>query len=70
MTKESRVYRRCKTRDGREFVVREAAVTDAEQLLANARAILAEPRWSVTELDGFCYYDEVLMVKWVKAPEN
>jgi RimJ/RimL family protein N-acetyltransferase len=45
----SRIHERRKTRDGRPFVVREAEVTDAQQLIAHSHALLAEPQWNVTE---------------------
>ena len=46
---EAPVYRRCKTRDSRHFVVREAEIADAAQIIANTRSILTEPEWSITE---------------------
>jgi RimJ/RimL family protein N-acetyltransferase len=49
----SRIYERCAARDGRPFLVREAAVTDARQLISHARALLTEPEWNVTELNEF-----------------
>jgi RimJ/RimL family protein N-acetyltransferase len=48
-----RVHRLCTTRDGRKFVIREAGIADAEQLIAHTRGILSEPQWSVTESDEF-----------------
>jgi RimJ/RimL family protein N-acetyltransferase len=48
-----RVDRLCTMRDGREFVIREAAITDAEQLIAHTRGILSEPQWSVTQSEEF-----------------
>jgi RimJ/RimL family protein N-acetyltransferase len=48
-----RVRRLCTTRDGQKFVIREAAITDAEQLMAHTRGILSEPQWSVTESEEF-----------------
>jgi len=48
-----RVDRLCTLRDGREFLIREAAITDAEQLIAHTRGILSEPQWSVTESEEF-----------------
>jgi RimJ/RimL family protein N-acetyltransferase len=50
---QPRVYRSCTARDGQEFVIREAAISDAEQLIAHTRGILAEPQWSVTESGEF-----------------
>jgi RimJ/RimL family protein N-acetyltransferase len=50
---KSRVYRRLQGRDGRAFTIREAELTDAEQLIAHARTMLAEPEWNVTELSEF-----------------
>lgn len=41
------------TKDGRPFVVREAEVTDAGQIIAHTRAILTEPWWMITEPDEF-----------------
>jgi RimJ/RimL family protein N-acetyltransferase len=48
-----RVYRSYTARDGQKFVVREAAITDAAQLIVHARGILAEPQWSITEAEEF-----------------
>jgi RimJ/RimL family protein N-acetyltransferase len=47
------VYRSTTTRDGQEFVIREAAISDAAQLIAHARGILAEPQWSIAEPEEF-----------------
>ena len=47
------VHRSHVTRDGRKFVIREAAIADAAQLIAHARGILAEPQWSITEPEEF-----------------
>ena len=49
----SRVHKHCATADGRLYLIREAEVTDAAQLLDHARDILREPQWSVTELHEF-----------------
>jgi len=50
---QPRVYTSCITRDGQEFVIREAVITDAAQLIAHMRGILAEPQWSITESGEF-----------------
>jgi RimJ/RimL family protein N-acetyltransferase len=50
---QPRVHTSCITRDGQEFVIREAAITDAAQLIAHTQEILAEPQWSVTESEEF-----------------
>jgi RimJ/RimL family protein N-acetyltransferase len=50
---QPRVRRLCTTRDGHKFVIREAAITDADQLMAHTRRILSEPQWSVTESEEF-----------------
>ena len=47
------MHRSTITRDGQEFVIREAAIGDAAQLIAHARGILAEPQWSIAEPEEF-----------------
>jgi RimJ/RimL family protein N-acetyltransferase len=49
----SRVHKVCTAADGRPYLIREADVTDAAQLLDHARDILREPQWSVTEPHEF-----------------
>jgi RimJ/RimL family protein N-acetyltransferase len=50
---QPRIHESCITRDGQEFVIREAAIADAGQLIAHTRGILAEPQWSITEPGEF-----------------
>jgi len=50
---QPRVYTSCVTRDGRAFVIREAVISDAMQLVAHVQGILAEPQWSITEAVEF-----------------
>ncbi len=51
--RKPRVFRRVQARDGRDYVIREAELGDAAQLIAHARTMLAEPEWNVTELNEF-----------------
>ncbi|HEX9114646.1 MAG TPA: GNAT family protein [Anaerolineae bacterium] len=51
--RKPRVHRQLQARDGRQYVIREAELADAPQLIAHARTMLAEPQWNVTELNEF-----------------
>lgn len=51
--RQPRVYRQVKARDGRPYVIREAEIGDAGELLAHARKMLQEPQWSITEAAEF-----------------
>lgn len=48
-----RVSRQMTAKDGRDYVIREAEVADAAQLIAHARTMLVEPQWNITELHEF-----------------
>ena len=50
---QTRVFEQLITLSGRRYVIREAGIPDAPQLLAHARSILAEPAWNITELQEF-----------------
>lgn len=50
---QPRVHVACITRNGQGYVIREAVVADAAQLIDHTREILAEPQWSVTESGEF-----------------
>lgn len=49
----SRVHCEAIDRAGERFVVREADLADAPQILAHARTTLAEPEWNITEPQEF-----------------
>ena len=53
LMRTSRVILHLNARDGRPYLIREAEKSDAAQLLAHARTILAEPYWSITEPHEF-----------------
>jgi RimJ/RimL family protein N-acetyltransferase len=51
--KRQHVYRPVQAHDGRPYVIREAELSDATQLVTHARTMLAEPQWNVTEQQEF-----------------
>jgi RimJ/RimL family protein N-acetyltransferase len=69
----ARVYRQCKTHDGRAYVIREAELADAPRLIAHTRAILTEPQWNVTEpreFDPSVDQEESWILSFHEHPHN